>query len=312
MVGLEAVTTGLVEEDPPATPGQDDGKLAARSRAGGQLGQGPTSRLLGQLFDGHLLEELGAERAGCRLETGLQAGVPDGHARDREAGAPLVVGGQQAIRVGHQHPASGRATAGLHLRDGTAGGSGGVVGSPQRSRGSRPWTPGGRVPPPPSVVAGGVTVTGVVIGAVGPTGGPGAWQSGRAGHPSSTPAGHPGGGFGGPQQSGFGQVGRVGKTGRLTHDHTNARAPLATRRQLLDPPVVEDRGGRGAVLGEHLGELTAMSQGFAENALEHGGFDHFWPPPPDRATADGSPRRVSRMVPAWPRSPACRPASRWR
>src|SRR4029079_12868474 len=51
---------------------------------------------------------------------GLHAGVTGGHARDREEGLHLVVGGEQAVAVGDEDAAASVAVAGRHLADGAA------------------------------------------------------------------------------------------------------------------------------------------------------------------------------------------------
>ena len=71
------------------------------------------------------------------------------------------------------------------------------------------------------------------------------------------------------RRPGLAQVAGVGETGRLADDHPDAGAPVAARRQVLDPAVVEAGGRAAPVLGEHLGELAAGAQGDAQDRLDH-------------------------------------------
>src|ERR1039458_3488505 len=67
----------------------------------------------------------------------------------------------------------------------------------------------------------------------------------------------------------LGQVGSVGEAGGLPGNHPDAGPPLPPRRELLHPSVVE-QGGRGRpVLGEHLGELTTVPEGFGQYPFEY-------------------------------------------
>ena len=87
-------------------------------------------------------------------------------------------------------------------------------------------------------------------------------------------AGHRRGGLGRPEEAPLAEVGGVGEPGGLPRDHPDAGAPLASRGQLLDPAVVEHGRRIGAVLGEHLGELAAVTQRLRQHPLQHGGIDH--------------------------------------
>ncbi len=85
-------------------------------------------RPAGQLVDVVEVEQLEADGVADALAAGLHAGVAGGHARHGEERLDLVVGGQQAVAVGHQDLAAAVAVAGRHLADGAALGPGGLVG----------------------------------------------------------------------------------------------------------------------------------------------------------------------------------------
>ena len=91
---------------------------------------------------------------------------------------------------------------------------------------------------------------------------------------ASAAAGHRRGRLGRPQEAPLGQVGRVGEPGGLAGDDPDARSPLAPRRQLLDPAVVQQGRRVGPVLGEDLGELATVPQRLCQHPFEHGGIDH--------------------------------------
>ena len=104
-----------------ATPaGQDHRQLAGRGRAGGQLCQCLGCGRAGQVLHRYLVEQLESEGAGRCFVPGLHAGVAERHARHTETRTRLLVAGQQAVRVGDQHPPAGRAETGLHLTHGRA------------------------------------------------------------------------------------------------------------------------------------------------------------------------------------------------
>ena len=95
----------------------------------------------------------------------------------------------------------------------------------------------------------------------------------------------------------LGQVGGVGVAGGLAHDDPDPGAAVASRRQLLDPAVVEHGGGRLAVLDEHLGEVAPAAERGAEHALDDGGLDEQCLSP-EPASLTGSLLSRSRSLPA--------------
>ena len=91
-------------------------------------------------------------------------------------------------------------------------------------------------------------------------------------------------------------------------DHPDPGPPLATRRELLDPTIVEHRPGRLAVLGEDLRHLAAPGQRGPEDAFEDGGLD-------ERAVdigADGHERYRNRHAQRFLRGRRRRPTQGWR
>ena len=117
---------------PPPPGPMTTGRVPDGRRAGGQLGDGPAGGGAGDVLDLVAVEQLEADRAAERLVAGLHAGVAGGHGRHHEQRADLVVGGQQAVAVGHQDLAAGVAVAGPHLADRAALGPGGLVGPAQQ------------------------------------------------------------------------------------------------------------------------------------------------------------------------------------
>jgi hypothetical protein len=65
----------------------------------------------------------------------------------------------------------------------------------------------------------------------------------------------------------------MGVAGGLPHDHPNSGTAVTTRRQFLDPAVVEHGRGGVAVLDEQFGELPAALERGPEHALDDGGLD---------------------------------------
>ena len=297
VVGLEPVAARLVEEDPAAAPGQDHRQLTGRCRPGRQLGEGPLGGQLGQLLHRHLVEHLEPERAGCRLEAGLQPGVPDGHAGHGEAGAGLLghrpAGPSElAIRTWRRelpHAAwtwemaspDARAASSARRRSSRvspfdASGPGRRAATSDRCpRAPAARRPPSRVPPAP------LRATAEAASAARSR--PSSVRSAVWAKPVVSP-----------------------------DDHPDAGPPLPPRGELLHPPVVE-HGRRGRpVLGEHLGEVTAVPQGLGQHPLENWGFDHQGllarQPPGARWPTSA----VSRIVPAWRHTPVCPPESNCR
>jgi len=71
----------------------------------------------------------------------------------------------------------------------------------------------------------------------------------------------------------------VGEACRLPDDDPDARASLATRRQVLDLAVVEAGRRHPPILGEHLGEVAACPERSGQHASQHSFIDHEVPPP---------------------------------
>ncbi len=178
---------------------------------------------------------------------------PDGHARDAEARADLVVGDEDAVAVGDLDAPAPVAVGRRHLGDGVPAGACRLVGLDEELD-----------------LAG----LGDVLGELATS-----FLVTRRRCSSATTraapalAGDGGGGLGGGEQTAFGQVGGVGVARRLPHDHPDAAPAVAARRELLDPAVVEHGGGGLAVLDEHLGELSAALERAAEHTLDDRGLD---------------------------------------
>ena len=280
---------------PPLPPGQHHRQLARGCRSGRQLGDGPGGSQLGQLLHRHLVEQLESQGAGRRLEPGLEAGVTRCHTGHRKPGADLLVAGVEPFGVGDEDPAPRAPASRLDLGDGAVGGPRRLVGPSQQVQG----VPlGGQGDP------GRPVVTGPGRAGIGRPQGP----HGDRARPTAPAAGHGRGRLGRSQQAGLGEVGGVGESGGVPRDHPDAGTALASRGELLDPPVVQ-QGRRGRpVLGEDLGEVTAVPEGLGEHPLEYRGIDHHsllapllgarWPMP-----------AASRIVPAWLHAPVCRPES---
>jgi hypothetical protein len=61
----------------------------------------------------------------------------------------------------------------------------------------------------------------------------------------------------------------VGKTGRLTEDNPDPGSPVATRREVLDPTVVEASPRTPAIFGEDLGEVSTTVQRPTQNVCDY-------------------------------------------
>ena len=165
---------------------------------------------------------------------------PDRHARHAEARANLVVGDQDAVAVGNLDATPAVTVGGRHLRDGVAAGARGVVGLDEELD-----------------LAGLGDLLGEQHHVVSPHR---LALLERHDPPAAPLPGDRGGGFGRGQQTALGQVRGVGVAGGLPHHDPDPCTAVATRRQLLDPAVVEHGGGRVAVLDEHLGEVPASAE----------------------------------------------------
>ena len=97
VIGLQPVTTGLVEEHAAATAFDDNGHGPRRRRSRLQLAQGATRRRTGELFDVMAVEQLEAHGRPDALRPGLHPGVATGNDRYPELCPHLVVGGQHAL-----------------------------------------------------------------------------------------------------------------------------------------------------------------------------------------------------------------------
>src|SRR5690606_1986461 len=84
-------------------------------------------------------------------------------------------------------------------------------------------------------------------------------------------------GLGGLEETGRGQVGRVGEAGGVAHDHPDPGAPIPAGGEVLDLAVVEHGVGGGSVLHEDLGQVTPGAQGGGEGALDQILVEHTTP-----------------------------------
>ena len=254
-VGLEAVAARLVEHHATAAGADDDGHLAGGRRAGTELGDRPVGGATGELLDVVAVEQLEPDGVAHRLTAGLHARVAGRDARDGEHRADLVVGRQGAVGVGHQDAAHRVGVPGGDLGDGAALRAGHLVG-----RGEQLDLAGlGDV----------AREDGHHVGAGGA--GLGEGHDGRAG---TGAAGCCCRGAGRSEQALLGQVRRVGEARGLPHDDPDPGAAVTARGELLDLAVVEQRGGRTAVLHEDLGELGALGKAFGEYSFDRGLLDH--------------------------------------
>ncbi len=179
-------------------------------------------------------------RAPGRLVTGLHAGVARRHGLHTEAGADLVVVGEEAVGVRHEN-APPRVGVGRGDRtDRSTLGPGRRVGDPQELDLARLRH---RL---------GLHRDVVRVGR-----GPG--QRDLADAAASRPRGC-GRGFRGLGEPRFGQVGRVREPRRVAPNHPDAGAPRAAGGELLDSTVVEATAAAAAILGEHLREIAAAAQ----------------------------------------------------
>ena len=255
VIRLEPMTTGFMEKDSTASLLDHHGQGSRWRRSSRQLREGTLGSRPGQILDEEPVEQLETDGGAHRLAPGLQAGVATGHARNGEPGLHLIVAGQHTLAVGHQYAPAAVAVDGGHLADGTPGGAGGLVGPAQQRHLLR--------------LGHTLRQDADVVG------------RGRChpaqGHGPHSPTALAGGGGSslrrGPQAR-FAQVARVGEAGGVAGDHPDARAAVATGRQILDPPVVEPGGRPAPILDEHLGELSAGPQRHAEDTLHHRFVDH--------------------------------------
>jgi hypothetical protein len=77
-------------------------------------------------------------------------------------------------------------------------------------------------------------------------------------------------------ESGFGEIGGMGKTSGLANHDANTCATVATRGQFLDTTIVKNRGGIAAVFGKYFSEFSARAHCDTENFFEHRLFDHLF------------------------------------
>jgi hypothetical protein len=77
-------------------------------------------------------------------------------------------------------------------------------------------------------------------------------------------------------ESGFGEIGSVGKTSGLANHDANTRATVATRGQLFDTTIIKNSGGIATVFGKYFGEFSARAHCNTENFFEHRLFDHLF------------------------------------
>ena len=207
------------------------------------------------LFDRLERQELEAPGARHGSITGLHPGVAVRDARDVEAGAHLVVGGEHPFGVRDDEVTRRVAKGHLDLGDRRT-----LAIEPRRRRDSTvrscgpcPRSPGtiargarmvaqrspratSRTPPPPSR----------------------ATAAGRARR---------------SEQTTLGEVGGVGEAGRLADHDSNTRAAIASGAELFDPSLIEQRRRRAPILDEDLGEVTAAAHRFVEHSLHDFLFD---------------------------------------
>ena len=99
MVGLEAVTGHLVEEDAAEAAADDDRHRPCRGGAGVEQRQRLAGRLLGDLA-GIVFEQLEAAMAAEGLGPGLDRVRAPGHRLHPDPRPGPIVAGEQALRVG--------------------------------------------------------------------------------------------------------------------------------------------------------------------------------------------------------------------
>jgi hypothetical protein len=100
-------------------------------------------------------------------------------------------------------------------------------------------------------------------------------------------------------ESGFGEIGGMGKTSGLANHDADTRATVAARGQFFDTTIVKNGGGIAAVFGKYLSKFSARAHCDTENFFEHRLFDHWfflrsWA---GRVSAETSPAK-RRSVPA--------------
>ena len=209
----------------------------------------------GELFDVVAVEQLEPDGVPHRLVAGLHARVATRDCAHAKQGLHLIVLGEQAVTVRDEDAAPAVAVRGRHLHDRRTLGPSRRVGALQQLdlEGLRDGL--GR----------GQHLVRPVHGA------PSEVDDSCA---AAAAAGRCTRGLGRGKQAALRQVGGVGVSGGLTDDDTDARAAVASGAQLLDLPVVERGTRRAAILGEHLREVTSVTQRGAEHLLEDGFLDH--------------------------------------
>ncbi len=234
---------------PPLPPASTIGTSPDGAGRADSLANARAAASLGDVLHPVALEDLVPLGAGQRLVAGLHPGVAVGHARDVEARPDLLVLGEQAVRVGDEDAAPAVAAADLHLGDGVAGGTGGLVGPGEQLELAR-------------------LVHRVRGRAVAPPVGRQRVEGHRA-HAVAALAGHGGSRPGRREQPRLTQVGGVGEARRLAVDDPDPGPARPARGELLDPAVVQQGTRRHGVLGEDLGHVAAADQGGGQHAFEH-------------------------------------------